>query len=184
MIATEILMAEHRVIEQVLDSLDAAAERLARGEAIRPGFFADVADFASRFADGCHHQKEEGVLFPARAQHGVPAEGGPIEIMLHEHEAGRTYVRQLREAARLLEGGNASAARQVIAAAKGYSALLRDHITKEDEMLFPMAAEMIPEAKLEQIATGFDHIEHAHTGPNAHAELLALARRLQAEVAP
>lgn len=183
--AIDILMQEHRVIERVLDSLELAAERLGRGEPVRPGFFVDAADFASRFADGCHHQKEEGVLFPAMAEHGVPsAGGGPIAAMLDDHDAGRGYVRQLRDAARLLEAGNASAARPVISAAKGYVALLREHIAKEDEVFFPMAAEMIPASDHAELTARFDHIEHAHTGPDAHVELLALARRLELEAAP
>lgn len=70
--AIDILMNEHRVIESVLVSLEAQANRLARGESVRPGFFLDAADFAAGFADKFHHQKEEGVLFPAMAQHGPP----------------------------------------------------------------------------------------------------------------
>ncbi|MGE5602975.1 MAG: hemerythrin domain-containing protein, partial [Nitrososphaerales archaeon] len=63
--ATDILMEEHRVIERVLTSLERAAVRLDNGEAVRPGFFVDAADFVKGFADGCHHKKEEGVLFTA-----------------------------------------------------------------------------------------------------------------------
>jgi hemerythrin-like domain-containing protein len=180
--AIDVLMEEHRVIERVLDSLEAGAKRLARGEPIRPGFFLDVADFATRFADGCHHQKEEGVLFPAMTEHGAPARGGAIEMMLHEHDAGRGYVRQLRDAARQLEAGQTAAVRSLLAAATGYAALLRDHIAKEDEVLFPTAAEMIPESEYAEVMEKFEHVEHDDAGPHAHADLLELAHRLQEEV--
>ena len=179
--AIDVLMDEHRVIERVLDSLEAEAGRLARGETVRPGFFLDVADFASGFADGCHHQKEEGVLCPAMTQHGMPASGGAIEVMLQEHEAGRTYVRQLRTAARQLESREPGAAAQLVAAALGYAALLRDHIAKEDEVLFPMAAEMIPEPAHDEVMAKFETVEHDGTGPQGHARLLELAERLQRE---
>ena len=182
--ATDILMAEHRIIERVLDSLDTAVERLARGHRVRPGFFLDVADFSTHFADGCHHRKEEGVLFPAMEQHGVPAEDGPIQIMLDEHEEGRAYIRRLRDAARRFESGNEAAVHDLVPAARGYAALLREHIAKEDDMLFPMAAEVIPETSFEEIARGFDRVEHDDAGPHAHTQLLALARRLEEEMSP
>ena len=179
--ATDVLMEEHRVIERVLDSLLVVADRLAHGGAVRPGFFLDVADFASGFADGCHHRKEEGVLFPTLTQHGMPAEMGPIAVMLHEHDAGRTYVRQLRDAAKRLDSGDNRAAPQVVHAARGYAALLRDHIAKEDEVLFPMAADMIPAPVQDDMLAAFEHVEHDETGPHAHTRFLELAQRLQQE---
>ena len=181
--AIDVLMEEHRVIERVLDSLEVGAERLARGETVRPGFFLDVADFAANFADGCHHRKEEGVLFPAMRQHGAPASGGPIEMMLDEHDAGRAYVRQLREAARQLASGERRAAGQIVAAAHGYASLLREHIAKEDEVLFPMAADLIPDPAQDEVMSSFTRVEHDDTGPHAHARLLELAQRLQREAA-
>lgn len=174
--AIDVLMAEHRVIERVLVALETAAGRLSRGEAVRPGLFADAADFAAGFADGCHHRKEEGVLFPAMTAHGE----APIDVMLEEHEAGRVLVRQMRAAARRLEG-DPSAASQVVAAARGYIALLRDHIEKEDEMLFPMADELIPASEQAGVLSRFDDVEHEETGPAVHERFLGLAARIERE---
>ena len=43
--ATEILMAEHRVIESVLDALEAGAQALNAGADVPADFFLDAADF-------------------------------------------------------------------------------------------------------------------------------------------
>ncbi len=75
--ATDILMEEHRVIERVLTSLERAAVKLDNGGPVRPGFFIDAAEFVKGFADGCHHKKEEGVLFTALVDAGLPREVGP-----------------------------------------------------------------------------------------------------------
>ena len=91
--ATEILMSEHRVIERVIVSLEVQTERLAAQEAVRPGFFLEAADFIKGFADGCHHRKEEGVLFEAMVGAGLPRQAGPIAVMLTEHEQGRAFTR-------------------------------------------------------------------------------------------
>ncbi len=87
--ATEILMAEHRVIERMIASLEAGAARIDAGQSMRPGFFIEATDFIKGFADGCHHRKEEGVLFTAMVDNGLPLESGPIAVMLAEHEQGR-----------------------------------------------------------------------------------------------
>src|SRR5512136_564460 len=107
--ATDILMDEHRVIERVLLALETAAQRLEAGEAVRPGFFRDAADFIRGFSDGCHQQKEEGGPFKERVAAGIPSAGGPINVMLSEHELGRAYTRAMREAALKLQAGEQAA---------------------------------------------------------------------------
>jgi hemerythrin-like domain-containing protein len=179
--ATDVLMQEHRVIERVLDALDAAAGRLESGESIRPGFFVEAADFIAGFADGCHHRKEEGVLFEAMVDAGMAAREGPIAVMLREHEEGRALTRGMRDAAQRLERGDEEARRQVMANARRYVALLRDHIAKEDEVLFPMAAELLPDERGDRLLEGFARVEHADAGEGAHARFLALADRLERE---
>ena len=111
--ATNILIDEHRVIERVLVVLESAASRLGSDQMVRPGFFIDAAEFIKGFADGCHHKKEEGVLFPAMEAAGVPRAGGPIGAMLADHEAGRVFTRNMRAAAERLASGDKLAALEV-----------------------------------------------------------------------
>ncbi len=181
--ATDILMEEHRVIERVLTSLEGAATRLEQGEAIRPGFFTDAADFVKGFADGCHHKKEEGVLFAALVEAGLPQRQGPVAVMLAEHDQGRAFTRGMRAAAERLGAGDAVARADVVRNALGYVALLRQHIGKEDHVLFPMAAEMIPAASQDVLVDRFETIEHEETGAGVHEKYLALADALEAEAA-
>jgi len=179
--ATDILSSEHRVIERVIGALEGAARRLAAGESIRPGFFLDAADFIKGFADGCHHQKEEGVLFKRMGENGMPVQGGPIAVMLHEHEQGRAFTRGMREAAQKLQSGDASAASAVVQNALGYGALLRQHIMKEDNILFPMAGRVIPAAQHADVLEDFERVEHEETGEGVHEKYLALAEKLEKE---
>jgi hemerythrin-like domain-containing protein len=179
--ATQILMDEHRVIGRVLDAVDQAAEKLEQGRLIRPGYFIDAADFIKGFADGCHHQKEEGVLFKSLAENGLSEKSGPLAVMLNEHEAGRVYTRAMRQAAEELEAGDAAAGGRVLANARGYTALLRQHIFKENTILFPMADRLIPVSLQEGVVEGFERIEHAETGAGVHEKYLALAEKLELE---
>lgn len=177
--ATEILVAEHRVIERVLTALETAAKRLAAGEAVPADFFLMAADFIKGFADGCHHKKEEGVLFVALVANGMSPEAGPIAVMLVEHEEGRRLTRAMREGAERLQGDDPAALAQVVRNALGYTALLRQHIQKEDVVLFPMADRIIPIEQHDQVNAAFDHIEHEETGEGVHEKYLALAEELE-----
>lgn len=180
--ATNILMDEHKVIERVIAALETAASRLGSGQTVRPGFFIDASEFIKGFADGCHHKKEEGVLFPAMEAAGVPRDGGPIGAMLSDHEAGRLFNRNMRAAAERLAAGDQSAGAEIERNALGYARLLRQHIMKENMVLFPMADRVIPVGKQSEVAEAFEHIEHEETGAGVHEKYLALAEALEREL--
>ena len=179
--ATDILMQEHEVILRVIGALEIETGRLAAGQEVRPGFFLDAADFIKGFADGCHHKKEEGVLFEAMVGAGLPRQGGPIPVMLAEHEQGRAFTRGMRDAANRLAAGDASARAEVVINARGYAALLRQHIQKENGILFPLADQVIPVAQQAQVADDFERVEHEETGAGVHEKYLALAEALERE---
>ena len=181
--ATDILMAEHEVIERVLTALETGAQKLKSGQTVRAGFFTDAADFIKGFADGCHHRKEEGVLFKALEDAGLPAKSGPIAVMLMEHEEGRAYTRGMRAAAEKMASGDAAARSDVVANAQGYVELLRQHIAKENNILFPMAGQMIPKTRHAGVVEAFEHVEHEETGAGVHEKYLALAAQLEKEAA-
>jgi hemerythrin-like domain-containing protein len=180
--ATNILSEEHRVIERVLNTLEAGAQRLASEQPMPPEFFISATDFIKGFADGCHHRKEEGVLFILMEAQGVPVQGGPIGVMLAEHELGRQYTRALRSAALDMQSGDENAARRVVESAQNYVALLRQHIYKEDHMLFPMADRVIPADQYDSVWEGFEHVEHEETGEGVHEKYLALAESLERQL--
>ena len=179
--ATDILMQEHEVILRVIGALEVETDRLAAGQDVRPGFFLDAADFIKNFADGCHHQKEEGVLFEAMVSAGLPRQGGPIPVMLAEHEQGRAFTRGMRDAANRLAAGDETARADVVNTARGYAALLRQHIQKENSILFPLADQVIPVALQPQVADDFERVEHEDTGEGVHEKYLALAETLERE---
>lgn len=179
--ATQILIEEHDVIQRVLTALETAANRVSRGEEIQPAFFMNAALFIKDFADGCHHHKEEGVLFVAMTESGLPTQGGPVGVMLVEHEQGRAFTRGMREAAEKWEAGDQSARTTVVENALGYVALLRQHIHKENMILFPMADRIIPTARQARVNSDFEQIEHEETDTGVHTKFLALAEELEKE---
>jgi hemerythrin-like domain-containing protein len=174
---TEILSDEHRVIERVLNALD----RLT-AVPVNPSLeqWRKALEFLRNFADQCHHFKEEKVLFPALEEHGIPREGGPIGMMLAEHEEGRGHVRSMIDAVEQVAKGNGAASTTLLDHARAYVTLLREHIQKEDDILFRMADEVIPEQEQRRILTEFESHEAGEMGAGAHEKYLGIARELEA----
>ena len=175
--ATEILSDEHRVIERVL----AAVEKLT-GMPVMSSLpkWKDALVFFRHFADQCHHFKEEQVLFPALEEHGIPRDGGPVGMMLVEHEEGRSHVKAMFAAVEQLEAGNTAMQGMLLSHASAYLALLREHIQKEDDVLFRMADEVIPDGEQKEMLKRFEAHEAEEMGSGAHEKYLGIAQRLEA----
>ena len=181
--ATEDLMTEHRAIERMLAVLDAAAGRIEAGEKVRAGLFREAVDFVRNFADRCHHGKEEENLFPRLEQRGVPSSGGPIGVMLFEHEEGRGLIGAIDAALDAYERGDAAAARTIAQSARAYVELLRGHIWKEENVLFPMADQVLNAEDQGDLAERFERIETEVMGPGVHERYHELLDALEREMA-
>jgi hemerythrin-like domain-containing protein len=179
--ATDVLMEEHEVILRVIKALQKAVDSLPGGK-VAPGIFLDAADFIKGFADGFHHAKEEGVLFPAMIAAGIPARDGPVAAMLAEHEQGRVLTMDMRSAAEKWQAGDASVEADVAVNAMNYATLLKAHIHKENCVLFPMADKVIPADKQDAVWEDFERVEHEETGAGVHEKYLALAEKIEKAV--
>ncbi len=180
--ATDILSSEHRVIERLLSALETGAWLLAQEESLRPDFFIEAASFIKGFADGCHHCKEEGVLFEMMVESGMPRQGSPVAAMLHEHEMARSYTRGMLGAAQRLKAGDATARQEVVDNARRYAALLHQHIGMEDQIVFPMAEQLIPQQRHNDVLQGFAVASPGQTGQDERETYLALVCALEKEV--
>lgn len=140
---TQQLMEDHELILQVLDVMERSTQKIAKGEEIQFAHWEYFIQFAREFSDGLHHHKEEELLFPALVQAGLPSEDGPIACMLSEHEQGREYIRNIALALEQCQAGEKSARLKMIENASEYIYLLRQHITKENQILFLMAEKLL-----------------------------------------
>jgi len=180
--ATTVLRKEHDAILHMLEVTEEAARQLDRGAAVAPETLAGLLEFFRLFADRCHHGKEEDLLFPLLERKGLPRAGGPIGVMLDEHERGRALVRQMSEAGEAYGNGDSAARHRWGEAARGYAALLRQHIDKENNVLFMIAENLLSDAEQAELAAAFEKVEVEKMGPGTHERLHALMDRLAAQV--
>ncbi len=158
----EVLMDEHEIIIQVLLAAERRSFDLNEGATLDSEFWLHMAGFLADFADGFHHAKEENHLFPALVAHGMDAEQGPIAVMLHEHEQGRKLLSDLRA------GIEDHDPRAVARAAASYAYLLRDHIQKENMVLFEMAQRVLPGDVAVAMSQQFAELRRAAESSGAH----------------
>jgi len=136
-VTLDLLGGQH---QDVLTRLDEVERALGAGEN------AALAPFASYLAqEVAHHfEIEEQALFPLLAGH-IGSEQGPLAVMNAEHASFRELLRQLSDD---LDSGRPGQAQQY---AREIVDLLRGHIAKEDQVLFPMAARLLSPEELQEV---------------------------------
>ncbi len=165
--ATSILKHEHDVIRQGLAILDILAARVVRNDLPPTEELAGLLEFFTVFADGCHHVKEESILFPALEAAGLSRGGGPVDMLLAQHEEGRRLVGALRRELPAL-ARDAAARDRFAAEAHAYVAMLERHIAMENEGLFVIADGMLTDDRDREVAGAFDRHEEQEMGAGVH----------------
>jgi hemerythrin-like domain-containing protein len=182
--AIETLMHEHRLIEQICDSLVGFADEVRRKGTTEKDELGRFVTFISDFADACHHGKEEDILFASMVECGFPRQGGPVAVMLHEHVQGRAFVGALRAKVEQPAEWTAQDRQELADAAYGYANLLHAHIHKEDAVLYPMAEQHLPPAVLAEVGRRCERFDDEKASAGEHARLHALAEALLSRHAP
>jgi len=175
-----ILREEHDNILRGLEVLEACSEKLRDRQAVRPETLEGLIEFFRLYADRTHHGKEEDLLFPAMIEHGFAREAGPIHCMLADHENNRALTRGMIEAAAQHRAGDQGAGLRFAATADRYIAVLRDHIQKENLVLFEMAENAIPAADEPQLLARFHEVDRVKIGEGEIKRLLKLRDSLAA----
>jgi hemerythrin-like domain-containing protein len=165
------LIAEHEAVRLTLDILKKIGQHIdATGKIADTEHVEQLFEFFATFVDRCHHGKEEELLFPALEQVGVSREGGPVGVMLNEHQQGRDLVAKMKTAFSQYQDGDGNAARQFKNHADAYITLLDFHIDKENNVLFPLAVKHLSADTLTEMKKGFDRIESEKIGEGKHEE--------------
>ncbi len=138
----------------------------------------DCVTFIRLFADACHHGQEEDLLFPELEARGMPREGGPIAVMLHEHQVGRGYARQMAKALTEAREGDPEARAVLVNAAHGYVDLIRAHIRKENDVLFNWADQAVVGSACQKLCQSYGVVCQRRFEGHSKEDLEGLARSL------
>ena len=178
--AVELLEKEHRLILRMVKLLPAVRRGVEAGE-VDLRVILDIADFFSSFTDGCHHAKEEDLLFPLLQQRGVSSKGCPVGTLKLEHQQGRSLVGALKSAVEKYRGGDMEAVGAITSVLKEANELYTAHIWREDYLLFPMSGKVLSDSDREALARDFDGVQ-ARFGPAFLERHESLVKRLEASI--
>jgi len=178
---TAVMVAEHQLILRMIALVEANTAAMEAGKFRDWQFFLDAVDFIRNYADRFHHAKEEDVLFRELVAGGMPRANSPVAAMLMAHDQGRAYVSGLEEGARRALAGEPGQLPAIAENARGYAALLRDHIDKEDHILYPLAERILPETVRRQMLA--DYAAAAAKSPGLEEKYRQMVERYEARLA-
>ena len=161
---TQVMVDEHKLILRMITLVEKNTALLEQGKFRNWQFYLDAVDFIRNYADRFHHAKEEDVLFSELVKNGMPEKQSPIEAMHMEHDQGRAHVRAIEEAARKALDGEIGQGTVIAKHAKGYAELLRGHIEKENDILYPLAERILPEGVRSGMLTAYEVAESSTPG--------------------
>jgi len=131
------MMAEHRLIERMINIIKDELTNIQKEKAIDPIFINNAVDFIRTYADQTHHGKEEDILFRELKKKRVSNEHQKImNELIEEHIFGRKTTRELLEAKDEFVQGNKKSIKIIIDKIKSLVDFYPKHIEKEDKHFF------------------------------------------------
>ena len=157
--ALEMLSEEHQNILKVIQLLMDEAS-FNQDKEINTELFQKIISFFREYADKFHHAKEEDILFIELRKDDVSMHCDPTEQMEHEHVLGRNFVNKIEE------GLNELNKEKISDNAFAFANMLREHISKEDHILYPMAEQALSQEKKDAILEEFNEVQEKFSETN------------------
>ena len=154
--AIQLLVNEHKKILAAAEKIAEECEKIKKGKNVDDEFFRKVIEFVRNYADKFHHAKEEDILFKELCSNEGKLHCNPVEQMLYEHNIGRDFIKGLEE------GMKKRNRKMVVDNAIGYVHLIREHIFKEDNILYPMAEQVLSKQLQAEMLKKFEKIEKSN----------------------
>ncbi|MBE3100480.1 MAG: DUF438 domain-containing protein [Planctomycetes bacterium] len=170
----ELLMTDHETTEKVFDAMTNAFQNPQGPPA---EMVVTMLEYFTAYVDNCHNKKEENHLFPLIERRGIPRTGGPLAVMLAEHEQSRDLLERLVPVARAYVAGDRGVLDALRKMFEEYAALLKSHYWKENDILYPMARRVMSETDVPVILDGIEATEAA-LGHDTRAKYYAMAARI------
>lgn len=165
--ASQDLSQEHDAILVTLNILEKICTSMKSKKKTDFSDIQQIIDFIRVFADKCHHGKEEKYFFPALEEAGVVKDKNQIGEIILEHELGRELIRKMQKSVSC----NFIDTHKFISSSNTYISTLRQHIEKENTVLFPLADSGLSPEKQQELLRNFQAFEDNIIGRGRHDAL-------------
>lgn len=169
----DFLISEHEMIERAMAILKTGLETLesSADEQIR---MQRSIDFLLAFGDKIHNQKEEAFLFPLMEKRGIPVSGGPIGVMIQEHESERSLLSKMIGELPNLAQASSEVKEGFKTEGFAYLKIRAEHIWKENDVLYGLGRNVFKEEDNAFLLEAFHRIDHDTYGPDARNRYLRM----------
>ncbi len=172
------LVAEHEMIERAMEVLKTNLDKVSSGkqDKVQTG---RAIDFLLEFGDKIHNIKEEQFLFPLMGKRGAPTEGGPIGVMLLEHDLERKLLLKMQMALDTLSTSSDDEKAVFVKEGLDYLTIRAEHIWKENDILYNMARQILTEDDFAYLLKEFQNSDLQHYGEEASAKFTAMLEEVE-----
>ena len=174
----DFLIAEHEMIERAMETLKSNLENIDTG-----GYdllqLKRSLDFLLEFGDKIHNSKEEGFLFPLMYERGVPKEGGPIGVMLMEHDDERRLLQHMLAQVDTLPSAEPETVAKFRREGLEYLKIRAEHIWKENDILYPMARNVMQDGDPENLLAEFNKVNQEAYGDDAAEKFAQMLKEVE-----
>lgn len=142
--AIDIMIKEHENISRVLKVIRKLTYNFMEELEYDLNDYERIIDFITNYADEHHHRKEEDILFKKLLDTPSDVDNSSVITGMYiEHDYGRLYKLNLKNALTSYNEGNKEAKLDIIANAIAYEDLLKRHIEKENNALYVFAKKVL-----------------------------------------
>jgi hemerythrin-like domain-containing protein len=181
--ALTIIRDEHRTISAILHGMEYLVWAIRkRGKQVDPRVFHAMLYYLDTFSERAHHPKEDQFLFSALRRRGAGAEALITELE-KEHAGGENALRRVAQALNRYEEGGEKEFPGFERAVERFVASYREHMRKEEELLFPLAEELLKAADWDAIDRAFAENSDPLSGMRDTRDFEKLFQRI-VELAP
>ncbi len=164
---TDVLAEDHRGIRVLLDCLDRILLKAQCCGNLDLTGAQDVLSALETFVEGAHHTKEERILFPLIEERGISRRFSRSALLREDHDSGHLDLRAMKIALAAAGRGYAPAVAVFEENSRHYVDALREHIEKEDRVLFPLSEAALRDQDRQALLEAFARIDFEERGGSA-----------------
>jgi len=131
------LMIEHRLIERMIAIINREIDRMENAATIDLGFIDIAVDFIRKYADRCHHGKEEDILFRELQKKDLePDHKRIMDELIEEHRWARETTGKIVATKNGIIADSTQSIEPLLELMKKLVDFYPKHIEKEDKQFF------------------------------------------------
>ena len=174
----EILEREHRMASLVADAARRDVDSAFETGVADTGEIDELIEFFRYFMNSCHAPKEEDLLFTMLHHRGLAWDASPLCDLVREHEEMRVMLDSASDRLGPLKAGEDGALQPLLHDLATYLDLLRRHVAKEEEIVFPLALERLTAHDFAELGEEFSTLACEELDDGMHAYYADMARHL------